>query len=171
MIRTAIAMAAFALASCANTSGLEAKTTSSGFDGARVVDIQPHGAACTGMVCPGLGAQWSSKAPDSAIVTVAVFHEIRGITGAEVSVAGQATRLKAMGVITTFSRPGDPLRVSRTDFAAPLALVRSMASAERVWLRVHTTDGYIEAAIVDGQLDSKAVHALRRFISQVDAAK
>ena len=50
-------------------------------------------------------------------------------------------------------------------------VLRSIAGAQRAWLRVHTTDGYVEDAIVDGSTDSKALHAMRRFLSEVDRAK
>lgn len=171
-MRLAIAaLLCLSVAACATTDGLAAKSTTSGFDGARVVSIPAHGAACTQSVCPGLGANWSSQLPTTAILTVSLFNDISGITGAAVNVNGETVTLKRLGVITNFSRPGDPLRQSRADFAAPLQLVRQIAAADRAWLRVNTTDGYIEAAIVDGQTDSKALHAMRRFLAELDAGQ
>ena len=47
--------------------------------------------------------------------------------------------------------------------------LRAIADARRVWVRVSSTRGWSEQAIVDGDTDSKALHALRRFLAQVDS--
>lgn len=164
--------AAMALAGCATTSGLEATSSRSGFDGARVVNIEPHGAACDTMavVCPGIGAQWNDRNPTVAIVTVSVSGEIIGITGAQLAIDGRVVRLNAMPGLTNFSKPGDVFKRSRKTFTAQLSDVRAVAQAQRAWLRVQTTDGYMEVAVVDGATDSKALHALRRFLAEIDGA-
>ncbi len=168
----ALPLAAALLSSCATTSGTAPKTATSGFDGARVVTIEPHGAACREFFCPGLGAQWRSDAPELALVRVAIFNEIRGITGAQISVDDQATTWRKVTPLTDFSRPGSLLKVSSADFAVPLEQVRVIASGQRrVWLRVLTTAGSMEVPVIDGQTDSKAFHALRRFVAEVDAAQ
>lgn len=172
MKSAALLLAALTLAGCATTSGTAPTSTISGFDGGRVVNIAPHGAACTEFFCPGLGAQWNSTRPDSAVVTVAIFNEIRGITGAQISVDGQATTWRKLTPLTNFSRAGDPLKVSSADFSVPMREVRAIASGQhRVWLRVLTTAGYSEVAVIDGSTDSKAFHALRRFVAEVDGTK
>lgn len=162
------ALLSAALAGCATTSGVAPRESRSGFDGARVVTIEGHGNACQTMLCTGLGAQWTSARPESAILSVYVFSEIRGITGAQVSVdALPPLRLTPLPGLTNFSVDSG-VRKSRSDFAVPLATVRQIAGAQRAWLRVQTTNGYIEDAIVDGSVDSHALHALRRFLAQVD---
>lgn len=160
------AAAALITVGCATTAGNAPTSSVSGFDGGRVVNISGHGLACKTMVCSGLGAQWSSKSPQSAIVTVYLFNDIKGITGASLSVDGQVTSLRAVN-LTNFSRPGDAVKQSRADFVVPLQLVRSITTAQKAWLRVQTTDGYVEDAIVDGPTDSKALHALKRFLAEV----
>lgn len=170
MMKLAIAACATVLmAGCATTSGSAPTESRSGFDGARVVNIAGHGAACRQALCPGLGAQWNSRAPDTAILTVYLFNEFRGITGAELSIDGQQVELHPTQALTNFSRPGDAVRESRLDFAVPMTVVRSITSAQKAWLRVRTTDGYVEDAIIDGPTDSKAFHALKRFLAAVDA--
>ena len=158
-----------ALSGCATTSGTAPTSATSGFDGAKVVSIDPHGLACRSMTCPAIGAQWRSTYPGAAVVTVTVFNEIIGVTAVEFNVDGKVSRLQPLH-LTRFSKPGDLLKESRTDFGASMDLVREIARAQRAWLRVHTTDGSIEEAIVDGPTDSKAVHALRRFLAEVDKA-
>ena len=162
--------AVIALAGCASTTGRAPQEVRSGFDGAREVSIGGHGNACRAVVCTGLGAQWSSARPEVAVLSVYVFNEIRGITGAQLSIGDQAAlQLAALPGLTNFGAPAPGLRQSRQDFAVPLSTVRQIAGADRAWLRVRTTNGYIEDAIIDGGTDSKAVHALRRFLAQVDA--
>ncbi|MFW2742544.1 hypothetical protein ACN6QN_15585, partial [Acinetobacter baumannii] len=53
------------LAGCATTSGTAPKVSSSGFDGSKRVSIEGHGVACDQMVCPLIGAMWSSNTPVS----------------------------------------------------------------------------------------------------------
>jgi hypothetical protein len=159
-----------AMAGCATTAGLEPTSKISGFDGARVVDIAPHGAACTAMECTALGLQWSSAAPGSAVLTAAVMNRIVGITSAKIAIDGKVHSLAPMPGLTSFSRPGDPVKVSRRGFVASMDLVRAMATAKTVWLRIGTTEGYAEDLLIDGQKDSKAIHAARRFLAAVDGA-
>jgi hypothetical protein len=162
-------LAALLLAGCGTTTGLAPTSSVSGFDGARVVNITPHGVACSSMVCAALGVQWNSKRPDSAILTVSVFNQIVGITGAAINVDGNIIDLGRSQALTNFSRPGEMLRESSNDFVVPMSLVRSITTAKRAWLRVHTPQGSIEDAIIDGATDSKAYHALKRFLAEVAA--
>lgn len=170
-LKIAAALMACAVAGgCATTSGMAPTSSRSGFDGSRVVNVAGHGAACTGVICPGLGAQWSDRTPTTVIVTVYLFNELRGITGAQLAIDGRIVTLKAMPGLTGFSRPGDAMKESRRDFTLPLEDVRAVGRAQRAWLRVQTTDGAMESAIVDGATDSKALHALRRFLAEIDGS-
>ena len=159
-------------AGCATTVGLDATETRSGFDGGRVVNIRPHGTACTGLPCISLGAQWHERSRAGALLEVQVTGDrYYGIQRAELSIDGRVLRLPGRAV-TRFDRTGTipTMYDSRQSFGVTLQDLRDAASARRVWVRVHTLDGYVEAAIVDGATDSKALHALRRFLAQVDGA-
>jgi hypothetical protein len=119
-----------------------------------------------------LGAQWNSGLPESAVLSVYVFNDWRPITWVKLSVDGRVIELAPLkGSITTFSQPGAVSKESRRDFAVDLTLVRQVTSGGRAWLRVGTPEGYIEEAIIDGETDSKALHALRRFLAEVDKSK
>lgn len=59
--------------------------------------------------------------------------------------------------------------MSTHTFVVPMTDLRAIADARRVWVRVSSTRGWSEQAIVDGDTDSKALHALRRFLAQVDS--
>ena len=158
-----------ALCGCATSSGVAPTRAVSGFDGGAVIDIAPHGAACSSMVCPALGAQWTSVRPGRVIITVLVYNQIAAITGASLSIDGKVTDLGTSLSATTFNRPGEPLKFSSTSFGVELSTVRAIAGAKRAWVRVNTPSGYVESAIVDGDTDSKALHAMRRFLYAVDS--
>ena len=160
------------LTGCSTTSGLEATQTVSGFDGSTTVDMPEHGTACgsLGSPCLGLGFQWSSKSPSSVIVKAAYFNEFKAITRAQLSIDGRIVELVPLPGLTRFSRLGDPVRMSEADFSAPIDVLRAAASSSRVWLRINTTAGYAEDVVVDGTQDSKALHALKRFLAKVDAS-
>lgn len=156
------------LVGCSTTMGTGAEVTSSGFDGARVVTINGHGNACKGVLCTGLGAHWTSKNPAEAILVVYLFNDIKAITGAKLNIDGQTYDLSTMQPFTNFNELGAPMKESRKGFIVPLDLVRKITTSQRAWLRVQTTGGYAEDAVIDGQTDSKAYHALKRFLAAVD---
>lgn len=160
---------AVAMGGCATTTGNAPTSSRSGFDGARVVSIGPHGVACSSMLCPAIGAEWNSKRPDSAVLHVSLFNAIVGINSAAINVDGATVELGRAQALTNFSRPGEMMRESSNYFVVPMSLVRSITTAKRAWLRVSTTQGAVEDAIIDGSKDSKAYHALRRFLTEVDA--
>lgn len=156
-----------AIAACSTTTGLDAQSSRSGFDGARRVSIIPHGNACTRMLCTGLGAQWTEAAPGGALLIVRVSNEYLAILGAELMIDGQRHSLKAVEGSTEFSAPGSVMRESTRGFSTSLDIVRAITASRKTWLRVRTPHGYIEDAVVDGDTDSKAFHALKRFLSEV----
>lgn len=166
-MRYLVILAALLVAGCSTTSGGSASESRSGYDGARVVSIPPHGAACTSMLCPGLGAQWNDKRPDVAIITVQLFNEWTPITTARLMIDGKETVLQPSVNGTQFNPVGQGFRNSYRDFTGPLSTLRALSTAQRAWLRVGTSQGTTEVAIVDGSTDSKALHAIRRFLAQV----
>lgn len=141
----------------------------SGFDGARVVDIAPHGAACEGLPCVSLGAQWNSRKPDATIATVTVLGaRFSGIRRLAISIDGQERTFQPSGITRFEPGPTAQTRESRQDFVLPLATLREIRAAKRVWVRVSTVDGYLDQAVVDDQKDSKAFHALGRLLAEID---
>lgn len=162
---------AAAVAGCATTTGLAPTESRAGFDGARVVDIAPHGAACSSMPCVSLGAQWSSANPTAALLKVRLTGSAyTGIRRVELSIDGATRSLETSAGLTRFSSSVPPLRDSEQVFGVQLATVQALATATRAWVRVHTGEGYIDAAVIDGDTDSKALHALRRFLAQQQGA-
>lgn len=169
MKRTAILLLMLAaLAGCATTSGSDARVSRSGFDGARIVTVNPHGNACRSMSCTGLGAQWSSKTPTQSVLVVSLFNETRAIVEAQLNVDGKVYDLSNAQPFTNFSDFGAATKESRKGFIVPTELIRKIANSQRTWLRVTTTAGNFEDAVIDGQTDSKAFHALKRFLVSVE---
>ena len=169
MKRTAILLlVAAALAGCSTTSGTGPRISKSGFDGARIVTINPHGNACRSMICTGLGAQWNSKHPTDSILVVSLFNEVKAIVGAQLNIDGQVYDLSNAQPFTNFSDFGAATKESRKGFIVPTDLIRKIAASHRTWLRVTTSAENYEDAVIDGQTDSKAYHALRRFVASVD---
>lgn len=174
MKKTALAgllLATSALAGCSNSTGKSVSVSKSGFDGSKVVAIQPHGNACTSMTCTGLGAQWNSSDPQNALLLVNVFNEIKGIVAAEINIDGKVYNLQKSNEFTDFDSWTPSVRNSEQTFVVPLALIEKITTSKRTWLRVHTTSGYLEDAVVDNGKDSKALHALKRFMTEVNQVK
>jgi len=156
------------LAGCSTTSGTGPNVRHSGFDGARVVTIDGHGNDCSTIICTGIGAQWKSTNPTEAVLVVYIFNDIKGITGAQLNIDGKTHDLTIMMPLTNFSELGAVTKESRKGFLVPLSLVREITASKRTWLRVQTTAGNMENRVIDGQNDSKAYHALKRFLAAVD---
>lgn len=154
---------------CSTTMGLDPVIGHSGFDNAKTVTINPHANACKSMVCTGLGAQWNSSKPHSAILIVMVANEYLAISNAELNIDGKKINLRSVGTVTDFHNPvsGSAMRESKRAFATTVETVKSILSAKRVWLRVSTPTGYLEDAVIDDDGDSKAYHALKRFMRSV----
>tara|TARA_Y100001968_G_scaffold286015_1_gene286397 strand:- start:715 stop:1221 length:507 start_codon:yes stop_codon:yes gene_type:complete len=168
MLRRLYFLALMGLAGCATTTGLEPTERFSGFDNARVVDIQPHGNACTGMVCTGFGLQWNSKYPENAFMIVEVFNDITAIFGAQLNVDGNIVTLQESQLTSDFESDGYVKNSSKA-FLISMDTLRRIETAHRVWMRVETPSGTIEDAIIDGETDSKSYHALKRFLAKVDS--
>ncbi|EBE9340285.1 TPA: hypothetical protein ACIUKL_002079 [Salmonella enterica subsp. enterica serovar 4,5,12:b:-] len=156
------------LAGCSNSTGLAPSVSQSGFDGARVVDIEPHGNACASMICTGLGAQWSSTKPDIVFLKVKIFNEYKGIAGAKLNIDGQIYDLKPVNQANSFNADGGVMATTEMVFITTPDVVRKITLSKRTWLRVITTTGTIEDPVIDGSQDSKAYYALQRFVAEMD---
>lgn len=168
MRKTLAALGVIFLAGCSTTSGTGPNVSHSGFDNAKIVSIDPHAGACRVVVCTGLGAQWNAKRPAEVILIVHIFNDLQAITGAKLNIDGEIHTLKIKETFTEFSRPGSILKESSKGFLVPIELVRKITNSQRTWLRVHTNSGSFEDAVIDGQTDSKAFNALKRFLAEVD---
>lgn len=171
MLSAAIA-ALTTLSGCATTSGLDPVVDHSGFDDAKTVTISPHGNDCDSMVCTGIGAQWSEAHPDSVILIINVFNDTTAVIDAKLNIDGEVVELgKTRGVtdLEVSGAAGIYVRSSSKGFITSIDTVRRILDSKRTWLRVSTPTGYLEDRIIDGSDDSKAYHALKRFMSKVDA--
>lgn len=155
------------ISACATTTGLQPTEQYSGFDNARVVNILPHGNACTEMICTGFGLQWSSKYPENAFMIVEVFNSVNAIFGVQLNIDGEIVTLQE-GQLLTDTEITRYTEKSTKAFRISMKRLKQIENAKRVWMRVETPSGTIEDAIIDGNTDSKSYHALKRFLAKVE---
>ena len=169
MLATAAAVTMI-LSGCATTSGLAPDISKSGFDGAAVVDIAPHANMCLSL-CTTLGAQWSSSRPDVANLRIGIYDlsKFYSIRGAQIRVGQDVIDLTPEPGITQLEvDPAGVARDSHKWFTVPLDLIRRIAASNDAWIRLNTNAGTVDDAIIDNGKDSKALNALKRFLSKVD---
>ncbi|RUO20927.1 hypothetical protein CWE08_07450 [Aliidiomarina iranensis] len=166
MRKTMITMTlATLLTACATTTGTQPDVRTSGFDQAKIVEIQPHGASCGSAGCLGLGAQWNESHGDNAFFIVTSYMDYVAILDAQLNIDGQVIDLEPADVVTDFdSQYG---KVSSKGFRTNLDTIEAITKADRVWLRIKTPNGTREDRIIDQDGDSKAYHAMKRFMNSV----
>ena len=156
--------------SCGTTTGLSPTSSSGGFDNSRKVAIRPHGTApksgfeATIIV---LGAEWNEAHRDHVILSVGVANDITGVVGAELNIDGERISLQPTATVTDMDAGGGVMKMSTKGFVTPLDTVDRILRSKRTWIRIQTPTGTMENAIIDGEKDSKAYHALVRFIREV----
>lgn len=165
----AMGLGALLLAGCANNVGLNAETSVSKFDGVKTVTIQPHGADC----CMAIGAFWTEKVPDMAVLNLTTYVKYMNLEGAELRVDNKIIKLQPVDTLTKFEQmmPGDNvvnMPTSTRGFALPLSDLKQVMAAKTSMIRLTTlSDGAIVGTIKDGQNDTKAYYALQRFLTQI----
>ena len=149
------------LSGCSTSDGLASKTSHSGFDNARVVKIAPHGTACKTMQCITVGAEWHESAKQQVFLDVGVPNQIIGITYVELNIDGKKSYNKTYKT-TNFTKPAG-LNYSTNSVKIPMSTIDAILNSKKTWIRIGTTKGTMENFIIDGGVDSKAYHALKRF--------
>ena len=164
-----VALGAFLLSGCANNVGLNPETNVSKFDGVKTVTIQPHGADC----CMSIGAFWTEKVPDMAVLNLTTYVKYMNLEGAELRVDEKIVKLQPVDTLTKFEQmlPGDnavSMPTSTRGFALSLSDLKQIMTAKTSMIRLTTlSDGAIVGTIKDGQNDTKAYYALQRFLNQI----
>lgn len=164
-LRLILPAAALLLASCATT-GLSPSVHRSKFDGSRTVEIVPHGLDCGWSSCASLGATWNSQHPDDAILRVSMLGTA-SIDTLELNIDGETVKLEVKETFTDFSRTAG-LAESSKAFLASRELIERIVGSSRTWVRVVTSAGTIEGLVIDGQENSNALHAFKRFLAAIE---
>ena len=159
----------FFIIGCSTTSGLNAITSTSNFDGVKSVGIAPHGAACKSFACPSLGATWLDNQPNNVGFAVQIFNSIETINSVAFNIDGEIIKIDAL-LPTRFSQESG-INLSTTSVVTDYKVLTRILQSKKTWMRVSTSKGSHEVAIIDGNIDSKAFHALKRFDAQVNEAK
>lgn len=158
----------------------DAKIATDDFDGATRVWVDPHGLDCgMTMVCPMLGARWTSRLPNEAVLQVEVINAYAAIQGAKLNIDGEIIDLQPLdaAAATKFSSnvqiaAGAPVsRRSSREYLVSLDLVKRIQSAQSVKVRVVTAEGVVDGTLSGGKKPSKAQGALQRFIGKVPAQR
>lgn len=157
------------VAGCATTAGLGPQTSTSDFDGTKSVAISPHGAACKSMICPALGATWLDNQPNNVGFSVQVLNQISNIHSVAFNIDGEIIKLDAKMPTDFVQNSG--INTSITSIMTNYSVLTKILQSKRTWMKVSTNKGAYEVAIIDGDIDSKAFHALKRFNTQVEEAK
>ncbi|GEM_PF-821351 len=161
-----------ALFSCSANLGFKPETTISGFDQSKTVYIRPHGnlvnnAWSLSEQGSSLGAEWSESNGNRALLHLKIAgSEYFGITKLHLNIDGVKSSLKANGV-TDFEINSLSLKTSSQSFATDLKTIENLAYAKNAWLRIFTTDGYLENAVVKDGVGGKSYYALQRFMDEV----
>ena len=163
-----IGLASLFTLGCATTSGLNPQTAVSNFDGVKSVAIAPHGAACNSMVCPMIGASWLDNQPDNVGITVRLFNEIANIHSVSFNIDGEIINIKNDHATSFDQAVG--ANYSQATMVVSYSILTKILQSKRTWMKVSTSKGAHEVAIVDGTVDSKAFTALQRFDAQVKEA-
>jgi hypothetical protein len=163
-----IGLASLFTVGCATTSGLNPQTAVSNFDGVKSVAIVPHGAACKSMVCPMIGATWLDDQPNNVGLSVQLLNETANIHFVSFNIDGEIITLKPLG-LTRFDK-GAAGNYSQVTMVTSYSVLTKILQSKRTWMKVSTSKGGHEVAIIDGTVDSKAFNALKRFDTQVKEA-
>jgi len=129
--------------------------------------MTPHQNASDRLIPTGIGAQWSEAKKDEVILIIAVFHDHVEIRGAELNIGGEKIALTPTADVTDMKADLNNLKTSTKGFLTTLHTVKKIVNSRRTWLRVHTATGAMDDAVKDGARDSKAYHALKRFMNDV----
>lgn len=156
------------LTGCATTTGTNPQTLISKFDGVKSVGIQAHGGACKDFTCPMLGATWLDNQPNNVGFSVKVTNLIANIHTVSFNIDGEIITINAISK-TDFNQEFG-LNYSSTVVVTNYSLLTKILQSKRTWMKVSTSKGAYEVAIIDGATDSKAFHALKRFDTQVKEA-
>ncbi|MGX5913920.1 hypothetical protein ACR0ST_04240 [Aliidiomarina sp. Khilg15.8] len=169
LARAAAVAGVLVLSACSTTVGTGPKVSYSDYHNHKQVEIAPHGAACTGwdMQCSMLGAQWSEEKPDQVFFIIGTANEVTSIRGATIFVGDDEFKLSRPANNTQIDRLGTYVDSAR-GFSGDLSLVKAIVESPRSAIRVETPAGYMEDVIKDGEKDSKAYHALVRFLEAVE---
>lgn len=167
-MKLALVLIVLCVAGCTNTGGANPMIKYSGFDQSTVVTIARHGNACRAYNCTSLGAQWTSNQPKRAVLDIGIFNEHSAILKASIRIDGELIRINNPVTSTEIEPFSSGWKESYRSFLIPLSLIKRITTAKRAWIRVKTPSGFIEDAIIDDDVDSKAYHAMKRFLMAVD---
>ena len=164
------------LSGCATTSGLEAKTKVSEFDGSKSVSVSPHAIACKTMTCVTTGFVWNDKNPSQASTLVAIMSPSLGgtyhaISSVKLNIDGDIVTLKASPGDSNDFKDDNTYKTTSRLYMTPLSLLERIEKSTTTKMQVIAKDAVIEEDFKNTGDSSKAYYALLRFLKQVEDAR
>lgn len=164
---------------CATSSGLSPTVSKSDFDNTQTIDITPHGLSCknTGVYCPTLGFRWHDDNASAATIRLVMIdlygsHAAGGdyvrIRDLRLKIDGELVTLKPIGSgLTNYDYDKITGRTSTQAYVVPKSLLTKIYSSKETLVQIVTDKGNIEDYIVKPNADTKAYHALNRFLEAI----
>ena len=168
------------IAGCATTSGTQAITSVSSFDGTKSVSIEPHTLGCVQtVVCTSLGFAWTDKEPSMASILIEVTHtngtKHHPISSAKLNIDGDIVDIKPFpGSVNRFeSSVVSTIPHTETNrlFVAPLDLLYRVKNSTNTKMQVVAEGALTEKELKNSGDSSFAYHSMIRFLDQVEASK
>lgn len=161
---------AIGLIGCTATTTIsKPQVTTSGFDGAKHIEVDPHGVACTQMQCIGIGGIWVSNQPNWIGLNVQIFNDITAIDSVSLNIDGKRIDLNS-SKLTKFEHSGY-IKSSNKVFIYDLSILNDILQSKRTWIRVYTSQGIVEDSVISDGVDSKAFNALKALNEKIQDAK
>jgi hypothetical protein len=157
------------LTGCVSTPGSMGRSTSM-FDGTKEVSIEPgwlSGGHFLTAAPIKLGVHWSSAMGQNAVID-AYFSGTDSITGIKFNIDGEVFELQALDATTKFDyTPGVVYGTwSSMRFAANLAFIEKLVSANKVIVKISLSKSYVEG-VFSTDASTMARPGFRKFLKQV----
>jgi hypothetical protein len=161
-----------ALAACESMPGFPGYISerTSQFDNSKEITVEPAGVRGEGLTNPfSLGAQWTSRAPDTVVLVVRVLGDYQSIDskqGLQFNIDNNILSLDSPQAITQLDATQGPgtmqFRSSEKRFPIALKDFDRIVHSKGTGVKVNTPRGYLEGRLIEDQPMS-ALESLRKF--------
>lgn len=174
------ALLALAMTGCVTTSGSEAVTNVSSFDGSKTVSIEPHTLGCVQtVICTDLGFAWTNKEPNTATMLIQVDHvngtKFHPISSAKFNIDGDIVEVSpfpgSVNKLDSSVTSTIPSTNTSRLFVTPLDLLYRIKNSTNTKMQVVAEGALTEKELKNSGDSTYAYHAMVRFLEQVEASK
>lgn len=161
--------------------GSAARTSVSSFDGSKTVSIDPHPLYCQGIAsqCIDLGFVWSNKNPSQSTILVRVknrekakFHPVDSF---KLNIDGNFIEVQPQSIASSqydHTVSGDTITtLSDRPFNAPISLLERIEKSTSTKFSIKADGILAEGELKNSKDNTRAYHAMLRFLEEVRANK